>query len=200
MRRTLEQLIETFVLPLLCGGPVHVGPPLRPRDHDAMVGVAATMLGNGQLRYARLRRAQELTPHPGLPDPDLDELALWIGLHNTLVFDHPDRSRVWARASTWRRAEGATRTMLTLPLPTVPGEGLVRHLSVGAFIELERTDIVLPTAAGEVRYVGQELPRRRLSALGAPLEAGVLKRYNGLRTHMHRRPIAWSKMRCGHHR
>ena len=157
---TLDEFLDAFVLPLLRGGPVMVSRPLRPRD-KALLAEELASGSRPELLFTRLRRAQQLTPHPALPDPDDDELSLWIGLHNTLVFDHPERARVWARNSTWRRVEGATRTLLTLPFPSNTGEGLVRHLSVGAFLDLRRTDTVITSAAGEMRFAGQGVPRRR---------------------------------------
>jgi hypothetical protein len=157
--------VESFVLPLLEGGTVEVGRPLRSRDHADMLGELGRAT-SGRLAFARLRRAQLLTADPDLPDPDADELALWIGLHNLLVFDHPDRARVWARSSTWRRVEGATRTLLSLPLPTTLGEGLARHVAVGALLELVRTDTIVGTPVGDIRFLGQDAPRRRLG-LGA---------------------------------
>ena len=39
---------------------------------------------------------------------------------------------------------------------------LVRHLSVGAFVDLVRHDQILSGPDGEQRFVGQEVPRRRL--------------------------------------
>jgi hypothetical protein len=165
MSAPIDELVDGFVLPLLEGGSVEVGRPLRQRDHADMIGELGRVT-SGRLAFARLRRAQLLTADPDLPDPDGDELALWIGLHNTLVFDHPDRARVWARASTWRRVEGATRTLLSLPTPTSLGEGLARHVAVGALLELVRTDTIVATPVGDVRFLGQEVPRRRLG-LGA---------------------------------
>src|SRR5690606_12030472 len=37
-----------------------------------------------------------------------------------------------------------------------------RHAAVGAFLELSRKDQILSAAEGELRFVGQEIPRRRL--------------------------------------
>ena len=165
MARSLPEFLERFVLPLLGGGEVAVGPPLRQRDRDQMLEEQGE-LGQPQLRFLRLRRGQALVADPGLPDPDSDELSLWIGLHNTLVFDHPDRRRVWSRAVVWRRVEGATRGFLTMARPRTRGETLARHLSVGAFVELTRRDIVIPTPGGELRTQGQELPRRSLRLVG----------------------------------
>jgi len=156
---TFDQFLGEFVLPLLGGGPVHVGRPLRPRERDLWLGDVAR--AGTQLQYLRLRRAQALTPHPALPEPDDEELSLWMGLHNTFVFDHPERARVWSRASMWRRVEGATRTLLTLPFPSSVGACVARHVTVGAFLAAQRTDVLLTNASGEYRFQGQEPPRRR---------------------------------------
>lgn len=165
MARSLPEFLERFVLPLLGGGPLSVGPPLRHRDRDLMLEQQGE-LGSPPLRFVRLRRGQVLVAEPGLPDPDADELDLWIGLHNTLVFDHPDRRRVWSRAVVWRRVEGATRGLLTLSRPRTRGQALARHLSVGAFVELTRRDVVVTTSGGELRTQGQELPRRSVRLVG----------------------------------
>lgn len=165
MARSLPEFLEQFVLPLLGGGRVAVGAPLRLRDRDLLLEQAGP-LASRELQFLRMRRAQALIADPSLPSPDPDELSLWIGLHNILVFDHPERHRVWSRSTAWRRVEGATRSMLTLASPTTRGETMARHVSVGALVELTRSDMVATTPAGELRAQGQELPRRVLRALG----------------------------------
>jgi hypothetical protein len=167
MSRSCSEFLESFVFPMLQGGDVHVGKPFRQRDRDAMLEEPGA-LSQPDLLFLRLRRAQELVPEPDLPDPGLEELSLWLGLHNALVFDHPDRSRVWARSSTWRRAEGTARTMLSLGPPADLGESLARHVSLGAFVRLRRLDVIVVTNVGDMRYLGQEVPRRRLRLAEAP--------------------------------
>jgi hypothetical protein len=176
MSRELNAFVSEFVIPMLGGGDVSVTRPLRPRDRDVWsMGLTGSQVP--ELSFWRLRRAQLLVADPELPDPDPDELSLWIGLHNLLVFDHPDRARVWTRASTWRRLEGATRTLLTLPMPTDPAELVVRHVSVGAFIELLRTDLVVPTPGGDTRLpvldVGGRRRVRAIAGAGGPREETV---------------------------
>jgi hypothetical protein len=168
MSRSCSEFLETFVLPMLGGGDVHVGKPFRARDRET-VTEQAEVLSSPELAFLRLRRAQELVPNPELPDPGLDDLSLWMGLHNTLLFDHPERGRVWARSSTWRRAEGVARTLLALSPPVDLAEALARHVSLSSFMRLRRLDVIVPTAVGEVRYLGQDVPRRRLRlAIDAP--------------------------------
>ncbi len=172
MARDLRAFVTEFVVPLLAGADVWVGKPLRPRDRDEW---AAELGGTSfpELDFWRLRRGQLLAAHPELPAPDHDELGLWMGLHNLLVFEHPDRQRVWAREVTWRRLEGATRTLLTLPAPEDVPTLVARHLSVGAFVDLMRAEVIVPTAVGEIRMPAREPARRFLRAGGAGREQSV---------------------------
>lgn len=165
----LAEFVEHFVLPMLAGGEVRVGRPMRPREVEAM-GLEVPTLSSGVLSFARTRHAELLSPTAMVGDPEPDEVSLWAGLHNTLCFDHPERARVWARASAWRRVEGATRSMLTLPMSTGLEIGLARHVIVNAFLRLRRTDTVVSTTAGEIRYLGQGIPRRRFGIGFSPLE------------------------------
>ena len=88
MSRDLRAFVTDFVVPLLAGDDVWIGRPLRPRDRDEWgMHISGTSLPD--VAFWRLRRAQLLTAHPELPDPDIDELSLWLGLHNLLVFEHP---------------------------------------------------------------------------------------------------------------
>ena len=171
MSRTCSEFLESFVYPMLGGGDVHVGKPFRPRDRDLLLDDAGA-LSDPTLLFLRLRRARELVPEPDLPDPGPEELSLWMGLHNALVFDHPERSRVWARSSTWRRAEGVARTLLALGPPADLGESVARHVTMGAFIRLRRHDVIVPTAVGDMRYAGQDVPRRRLRLAAAEMAGG----------------------------
>jgi len=157
----LADFARDFVLPLLAGGDVKIGAAVRPADFHEMLG-ALHSLRQPPLLLARQARAQHLLADPGLPDPDGEELALWAGLYNVLALDHPERDRVWARKVTWQRVELAARYWLQLSRPGDFEAALVRHVSVGAFVDLVRRDQLLCGPDGEQRFVGQEVPRRRL--------------------------------------
>src|SRR5690606_19153017 len=86
----LQAFLESFVLPLFHGGSIPVGRPFRARDLEDML-VDASLLTTPNLEFVRLRRAELLTPHVVLPEPETSEVSLWVGLHNLLVFDHPER-------------------------------------------------------------------------------------------------------------
>ncbi|MCA9694619.1 MAG: hypothetical protein KC636_33885 [Myxococcales bacterium] len=161
MPSTLHEFIADFVQPLLGGGALHVGRPIRPKDYRAMVAAIGSPGSVPDLEFLRLRRAQLVVADPELPEIDLDELGLWVALHNILALDHPDRERVWARVVSWRKVESVTRTLLTLGQASDFAVALARHVAVGPFIELRREDHVVVTLEGEERYAGQPVPGRR---------------------------------------
>ncbi len=141
-------------MPLLSGGKVHVGAPFSCDDRKEMMRDASA-LRDPSLQFFRLRRGQILIAHPELPDTEEDDLSLWLGLHNILLLDHPDTHRVWARDSSWVRVELETRRLLSFAAPTDMAEAFARHCSVGAFIELRRTDHWVVDGDLERRYQGQ---------------------------------------------
>lgn len=161
MSRPLEEFCARFVAPLLSGAEVRVATPVRPSDLRAMAGDIGALRG-GDVALHRIQRAQQLVAEPALPDPDVEELALWVALHNLLVLDHPDRARVWARQATWKRVEQATRYWLAFSRPSSFEAALAHHAAVGAALDLVRRDQILSAAEGELRFLGQEIPRRRL--------------------------------------
>ena len=161
MSWNLSDFLDRFVLPLLGGGQLTVGVPVRPSEVRAM-GEELVRAPIPDLEYVRLRQAQNVVSEPILEEAGVDELGLWAALHNMLLLDHPERSRVWTRRITWRRLEAASRTFLTLGQAGSFAEALARHVAVGPFLELVRRDIVILTLEGEERYIGQPVPRRRL--------------------------------------
>ncbi len=161
MSWTLSDFLDRFVLPLLGGGPLMVGQPVRPEEARAM-GEELVLSPNRDLEFLRMRQAQSVVAEPVLEEADADEVGLWAALHNVLVFDHPDRPRVWTRRITWRRLEAAARTFLSLGQATSLEGALARHVAVGPFLNLVRRDAVILTLEGEERYLGQPVPRRRL--------------------------------------
>ena len=163
MAVALAEFVDGFVAPLMAGGAVRVTRPLRFEEYRALAGE----LGGARrvdLELLRLRRVEILVAEPELDAPSDDELALWIGLHNVLALDHPDRPRVWARKIAWRRVEAVTRHLLARGQAGAFSAALARHAAVGAFVDLIRRDTIVLTIDGEERYLGQAPPRRRLRA------------------------------------
>lgn len=146
--------MHEFVIPLLAGGSIHVKNAFSTRDRAALLADAGA-LGDAQLRFIRLRRAQELVAHPHLPDPGGEELSLWLGLNNLLFLDHPETSRVWTRNVRWQQVEVETRALLQSASPIDLPEAVARHVALDAFLDLEREDHVVTTSGGERRFLGQ---------------------------------------------
>jgi hypothetical protein len=157
----LDGFLAGFVEPLLAGKTARVGRPLRFEEFRAMAGALASGR-RPTLEALRQGRAQGLIAEPALAPPGDDELALWIGLHNVLALDHPDRPRVWARQISWRRVEAVTRHLLARGQAEDFEAALARHVAVGPFVELLRRDSVVLTVEGEERFSGQPVPRRRV--------------------------------------
>jgi hypothetical protein len=157
---TTAGFVARFVEPLLGGGLVEVEAPLSSHDRAQMLDDASPLL-SANLLHLRNRVAQQLVADPVLPEPNADELSLWLGLHDVLALDHPDTERVWTRDSTWRKVETETRSLLAFARPVDMNDALVRHLAVGAFLQLRREDTVVAGPEGEHRFRGQPPPRRR---------------------------------------
>src|SRR5690606_14451266 len=157
---TTAGFLARFVEPLLGGGVVEVEAPLSSHDRAQMLEDAGPLLG-AEILHLRTRVAQRLVAEPMLPEPNADELSLWLGLHDVLALDHPDTERVWTRESTWRKVELETRSLLAFARPVDMADALARHLAVGAFLQLRREDHLVTGPEGEQRFRGQPPPRRR---------------------------------------
>jgi hypothetical protein len=157
---TTAGFLARFVQPLLGGGTVEVEAPLSSHDRAQMLADAGPLLG-AEILHLRTRAAQRLVAEPMLPEPNADELSLWLGLHDVLALDHPDTERVWTRDSTWRKVETETRSLLAFARPVEMADALARHLAVGAFLQLRREDHIVAGPEGEHRFRGQQPPRRR---------------------------------------
>lgn len=168
---TTAGFLARFVEPLLGGGTVEVEAPLSSHDRAQMLADAGPLLGS-PLLHLRTRVAQRLVAEPLLPEPNADELSLWLGLHDVLALDHPDTERVWTRETTWRKVETETRSLLAFARPLEMADALARHLAVGAFLQLRREDHVVAGPDGERRFRGQQPPRRRFG-LFSPSYADV---------------------------
>ena len=67
MSRTLAQFFDGFVLPLLGGGEVIVGGPVRPREHRVMAAEMSGLHGT-HVAFLRARRASLVVAEPELPE------------------------------------------------------------------------------------------------------------------------------------
>jgi hypothetical protein len=168
--------VSRFLLPLVKGGPLHVGRPLGRRALAAMVhafrpgarkvlSIADMAEEDAIAELGRLRhaRARALLIAAGATPPPLDEAALRLGVavHNLLAMHHPSMQ---GRALERRQEQIAEAT---LPIADVgpPGsaeEVVRRHSLLARLPEISRSEHTLDFWAGRRRYVGQVPPSHLL--------------------------------------
>jgi hypothetical protein len=195
-----EDFLRSFLLPLVQGGPLHVGRPILSRGAARLLaaldaGLDGTPAGEA-LAVARRRALAALMPSglPPLLGADRTALLLGVALHDLLFLLHPDAARLSSErtaailSSTMRlsqraRAElpraatelrpGTGALLLTAPAPLVRQASLLlvgRHTLLARLPELVRTDALVATARGEQRYLGMDPPARPRWLLGGATE------------------------------
>jgi len=101
-----RRFVSEFLLPLVKGGPLHIGRPLGPRAVDRLIGgilgstegseVAVELLPAAERQalteLARYRRQRIAELMPAAEAPALDAVTLRLGaaLHNLLALGHPE--------------------------------------------------------------------------------------------------------------
>jgi hypothetical protein len=156
-----ENFLRSFVLPLVGGGPLHVG---RPKDARfvtqlrdlAFLGGDATL----EVELARQKRAAAFwLSHVSTPFCE-SSLALVVGAHNLLFLSHPDRQRWSVTEARCARMVGFTARLLRLSPPHSEEETVARHTLLAHLGGLVRTDTELEYWAARHFFSGQEPPRR----------------------------------------
>ena len=163
-RPHVREFLEKFVLPLVTGGELHVGPPIPVADvdrwehelSDASVELVA-------VDEARAQVLSTLVVRPPALVLDRDELALAAGLHDALFLVHP-RAEVWSVSDRQRRRIIDTAlSLVSQPLSRHRTRVLARHALLHNVLHLTRDDITLTWWTGRARFHGQK-PSRRLTA------------------------------------
>jgi len=154
--------VSRFLLPLVKGGPLHVGRPLgaaaveRLRARGAGDADAAAELERH--RHARARALLD-----GIAPPPLDEATLRLGVavHNLLALSHPALcGRGEARQ---RRIAEVTEPIADLGPPRSAEEAVRRHSVVARLPEITRTEHTVDLWLGQRHFVGRPPPARLLA-------------------------------------
>jgi hypothetical protein len=162
-KRTVAQFLQTFALPLVAGGEVHVGAPIAPKDLEQMSGE----LDKASLESTAVDDARESvlatcvsTPPRMLLEPD--DLSLLAALHNALFLVHP-RVESWVVTDrSKRKIVDASLTMASVPLTQNKARVLGRHALLHQLFDLWRRDITLSWWTGRAQFQGQRPPQRLL--------------------------------------
>jgi hypothetical protein len=160
--KDLGELLERFVLPLVAGGDVRVGEPVRPEQlarWEVELGEAAPALV--AIDEARTAAARALVVRPPAMAFEAEELRLAVALHAALVLAHPGSDRLGTGRG--RRALAAFAAELSR---AGPPDGIhaaiARHTLLGRMFELTRVDTQVRWWTGKAEFRGASPPARLL--------------------------------------
>lgn len=137
-----RRFISNFVLPLLKGGPLHVGRPvgwsLVARAHAAS-GPRGQEEARAVAEVARLRQVCSAGLAPGCEPHPFDESSLRLAgaAHNLLLLGHPDLS---GRARDQERVAELARELARLGPPADLGEAVARYSLLARLPEVVRVE------------------------------------------------------------
>jgi hypothetical protein len=177
--------VESFLLPLVKGGALHVGRPLGQRAVDRVVRAslagggrsagdprrAATAGGAGEpgamdeLARHRLAHARTFLPHIGAPALDEPSVRLGVAIHNLLALGHPHLGGRGFEARH-ERIVAATLPVADLGAPASAETAVERHSLLVRLPEITRTEYVVDSWVGRRRFVGRTPPARVLALAG----------------------------------
>ena len=160
-RVSATTFLETFILPLVAGGEVHVGRPITPPELERLQadldGATVPLVAIDEARTDALATVCARPPSLVLGD---DELALAVGLHDALVLAHPDADGTLITDSMRRRIAGAALVMVSQPLTRDRTRVLARHGLLHNLHRLGRADLLVSWWTGRARFYGQQPPAR----------------------------------------
>ncbi len=161
MARAVSDFLGGFVLPLVRGGPAHVGRPISPEElqrfEDALPHASDRVL---EVDDARADVLAEIAVSPPPLVLDRDELFLAAAVHNLLFFAHP-RAESLGIASAWtKKVVDTARGFAARPKRRDRRRVLARHALLHNLFHVRRTDVTLTWWTGSATFRGQEPPPR----------------------------------------
>jgi hypothetical protein len=161
-----RSFVSSFLVPLVCGGRLHVGRPLGRAAVDRLASaVGAGEASDAALALAVLRQDVAARFLRDAPPPPLDEATLRLGaaLHDLLVLVHPglEGPGVTRRQA---RVAAAAHALAALGPPDSPEEAVRRHSLLARAPEIARTDSTVSFWLGREIFVGR-VPPPRVTAL-----------------------------------
>jgi hypothetical protein len=180
-----RRFVSEFLLPLVKGGPLHIGRPLGSRTveriaaglagasdgfaaaetHDPSAPELPPSEGEALVELSRHRRQRIAELLPVAEAPPLDEVTLRLGAaaHNLLSLGHPEIVGRGAEARQERIAAVATVLASAGP-PRSVSEAVSRHSLLARLPEIVRSDRTVHFWVGRRNFVGR-VPPRRITAL-----------------------------------
>jgi hypothetical protein len=157
-----RSFVTSFLLPLVCGGRVHVGRPFGPAAIDRLARLASTPeAADAVAALSVVRRDVAARFLRDAAAPPLDEATLRLGaaLHDLLVLVHPalEGPGVTRRQA---RVAAAARALASLGPPASAEEAVERHSLLARVAEIARTDSTVTFWLGRETFVGRVPPPR----------------------------------------
>jgi hypothetical protein len=169
MARSLVHFLDGFVRPLVRGGHVHVGAPIRQEEllefERQMAEASESVLAVDDARIAAV--ASLVVRAPPLV-VDQDDLCLAAALHNLLFLEHPAIDSWMVMGRRIDRVREAARRFASRPPADDAYRLLARHSLLHNLFRLSRSDVMISWWTGSATYYGQQPPAR-------------LRRWRGLR-------------------
>lgn len=161
-----ERLFETFLAPLVLGGPMKPGKPFggknalsigdhrQPADFDKL----------SKTQLARVRIARKLAPIDLFePEPTGAEWALAAMLHDLVQATHPGFDALFRRSGPMRILTVIEKTLERVAPPANVGDALSRHTWLSHMFEIARTDVEVKWWTGSQTFLGTDPPGRLLA-------------------------------------
>lgn len=161
MPRDVSQFLSEFVLPLVRGGPLHVGDPLDPTDVEAYcadlphASVSAVAVDD-----ARTDAIADLVVRPPSLVLGEDELFIAAAVHNLLFLEHPWTDAWWMTSRRCERVRQVAMGFAQRPPAEDRDRLLARHGLLHNLFALTRTDVKLTWWTGSATFYGQRPPAR----------------------------------------
>lgn len=159
--RFCSEFLQDFVLPLVVGGPLHVGKPFDPAEVEHMENeLSAATEAIVAVDEARQAVVAELVINPPTCVFSVDELRLAAAIHNLLFLAHPAADKWTLSQSSRVQVIAAAQFLVAQPLPMDRTVVLARHAMFHNLFCLTRTDVVISWWTGSATFLGQEPPTR----------------------------------------
>ena len=158
---TAKRLYERFLVPLVVGGDVAVGPAIGARAALSLDGGLAAVDTDvrSQVDVARVRVARRLSPVDLLEGPDAHEWALAAALHDLVYALHPELGG----DAPDRLLDLAHQVLARVAPPASLAEAISRHTLFARMFELRRTDTAVSWWTGSRTFLGRSPPSRLLA-------------------------------------
>jgi hypothetical protein len=157
----MRHFVSDFLLPIVQGGPAHVG---RPLGLDLVMRMVRAPLPIGEAdaveKLAACRVATARRVAPVFQPPAFDEATVRLGaaLHDLLALGHPELGG--ARSRRADRVAAAALELASIGAPSTAEEAVDRHSLLARLPEIVRVDRTVHFWLGRQTFVGRRPPPR----------------------------------------